>query len=249
VVVVKKTNRYLLPAFLLAIILLLTSCSPAANGSETGTLPADEEFTALQKKVEALEAANETLNDKAASLQAQLTILEQQQSVPGAESLLSTALRVVELIADGDFGTVADFVHLTEGVRFSPYGYVNVDDDLLFSYVELDGIMQSSQIYTWGAFDGTGDPIDKNFSDYYDRFIYDADFANPEIIGNNTLVGSGNTLINLGDVYPSGSFVEFHFTGFDAQYDGMDWRSLRLVFQQDSAQWKLVGIIHDEWTI
>ncbi|MDW7672200.1 MAG: bZIP transcription factor [Bacillota bacterium] len=245
----KKTNRCLLPAFLLSLILLLTSCSPAANGSETGTPPADEEFTALQKKVEALEAANETLNEEAALLQAKLTELEQQLSIPGSGSLLSTAISVVELIADGDFEAVAEIAHPTEGVRFSPYGYVNVADDILFTVVELNAIMQSSQVYTWGAFDGTGDPIDKNFSDYYDRFIYDADFSNPEIIGNNTIVGSGNTLINLADVYPSGSFVEFHFTGFDPQYEGMDWRSLRLVFQEDAGQWKLVGIVHDEWTI
>jgi hypothetical protein len=245
----QKKIRNLLLAFLMAAILLLTSCAPAANGSETNAPPADEAITALQEKVMALETANETLNDEAASLQAQLNELEQQLSVPGAESLLSTAISVVELIADGDFETVADFVHPTEGVRFSPYGYVNADNDLLFTEGELDGIMQSSQVYTWGAFDGTGDPIDKNFSDYYDRFIYDADFANPEIIGNNTVVGSGNTLINIDNVYPAGSFVEFHFSGFDPQYEGMDWRSLRLVFQEDAGLWKLVGIVHDEWTI
>jgi len=244
----KRPKRYVLSAVLLTVILLMTSCSPAANGSETSTT-ADEAIVALQEKVMALEAANETLNEEAALLQAQLTELEQQLSITGSGSLLSTAISVVELIADGDFEAVAEIAHPTEGVRFSPYGYVNVADDLLFTVVELNGIMQSSQVYTWGAFDGTGDPIDKNFSDYYDRFIYDADFANPEIIGNNTIVGSGNTLINLADVYPAGSFVEFHFTGFDPQYEGMDWRSLRLVFQEDAGQWKLVGIVHDEWTI
>lgn len=244
----KKPKRYVLSAVLLTVILLMTSCSPAANGSETNTT-ADEAIVALQEKVMALEAANETLNEEAALLQAQLTELEQQLSIPGSGSLLSTAISVVELIADADFEAVAEIAHPTEGVRFSPYGYVNVADDLLFTVVELNGIMQSSQVYTWGAFDGTGDPIDKNFSDYYDRFIYDADFANPEIIGNNTIVGSGNTLINLADVYPAGSFVEFHFTGVDPQYEGMDWRSLRLVFQEDAGQWKLVGIVHDEWTI
>jgi hypothetical protein len=245
----KKPKRYVLSAVLLTIILLMTSCAPAANGSETSAPPADEAITALQEKVMALESANETLNNEAASLQAQLTELEQQLSILGSGSLLSTAISVVELIADGNFEAVADIAHPTEGVRFSPYGYVNVDDDLIFTVVELDGIMQSSQVYTWGAFDGTGDPIDKNFPDYYDRFIYDADFANPEILGNNTIVGSGNTLININDVYPDGIFVEFHFSGFDPQYEGMDWRSLRLVFQEDASLWKLVGIVHDEWTI
>jgi len=43
--------------------------------------------------------------------------------------------------------------------------------------------------------------------------------------------------------------VEYHFPGIDPQYGGLDWRSLRLVFQQSGGEWYLVGIIHDQWTI
>ena len=43
--------------------------------------------------------------------------------------------------------------------------------------------------------------------------------------------------------------VEYHFPGFDPQYGGLDWASLRLVFQEFEGRWVLVGIIHDEWTI
>jgi (p)ppGpp synthase/HD superfamily hydrolase len=43
--------------------------------------------------------------------------------------------------------------------------------------------------------------------------------------------------------------VEYHFSGFDPKYEGMDWRSLRLVFEEKDNIWHLVGIIHDQWTI
>jgi hypothetical protein len=43
--------------------------------------------------------------------------------------------------------------------------------------------------------------------------------------------------------------MEYHFSGFEAQYEGMDWESLRLVFIQEDSTWYLVGIVHDEWTI
>jgi hypothetical protein len=69
------------------------------------------------------------------------------------------------------------------------------------------------------------------------------------MIGNNIVIGKGNTLENIHEVYPDGVFVEFHFTGFNEQYDGMDWKSLRLVFEQDGGSWRLVGIVHDQWTI
>jgi hypothetical protein len=38
-------------------------------------------------------------------------------------------------------------------------------------------------------------------------------------------------------------------SGFDPEYEGMDWRSLRLVFEKKNDIWYLVGIIHDQWTI
>jgi hypothetical protein len=53
---------------------------------------------------------------------------------------------------------------------------------------------------------------------------------------------------NVQQVYPGASVVEYHFPGFDDQYEGMDWRSLRLVLaQNDNAEWTLYGVIHDEW--
>ena len=41
--------------------------------------------------------------------------------------------------------------------------------------------------------------------------------------------------------------MEYYFSGFDPQYGGMDWRSLRLVFAPHGEGWALVGIVHDEW--
>ena len=237
-------NRRFFVIGVLILVLAVTGCD-SENTSEGND---SEEIASLQAELESQQAANEALQAEVAELEEQVQELEsQQQSAP--TSLLATAVTVVELIDDADFDSVADYVHPVDGVRFSPYGYVDTANHLVFSGNDLDGIMQSSQQYTWGAFDGTGDPIDMTFTEYYDRFIYDHEFANPELIGNDTIIGTGNTLINLDDVYPDASFVEFHFSGFDPQYDGMDWRSLRLVFEEDNGNWQLVGIVHDEWTI
>jgi hypothetical protein len=89
----------------------------------------------------------------------------------------------------------------------------------------------------------------KTFADYYGEFVYDVDFENSHIIGNNTVIKSGNTINNILEAYPAGAFVEFHYKGFEPQYEGMDWKSLRLVFEQNGGVWYLVGITHDQWTI
>jgi hypothetical protein len=43
--------------------------------------------------------------------------------------------------------------------------------------------------------------------------------------------------------------VEYHFSGFDKKFEGMDWASLKLVFENSNNEWYLVGIVHDQWTI
>ncbi len=232
-------------ALVLAIILavaLLQGCSGdiVATGDLSETIQAQEILIDhLTEEVDALEV-------QVAKLQAQINVTSGTQQ---STSLLSTALVVVESLKDQDMDALSYHVHPNQGVRLSPYGYVNLQNDLVFAAQNIPTLLSTTQVYTWGSFDGTGDPIDLTFSDYYDRFIYDANFANPEMIGNNAIIGTGNTLNNLDQAYPDASFVEFHFSGFESQFEGLDWKSLRLIFREAGSTWYLVGIVHDEWTI
>lgn len=156
---------------------------------------------------------------------------------------------VIKALKDRDMEKLSKLVHPEKGVRFSPYGYVDAGKDLVFTASDVSGLLSDSTIYTWGSYDGSGDPIELTFEDYYKRFIYDVDFANAEHIGYNEILGKGNTLENSAEVYKDSVIVEYHFPGIDPQYEGMDWRSLRIAFEKAENTWYLVGIIHDEWTI
>jgi hypothetical protein len=109
--------------------------------------------------------------------------------------------------------------------------------------------MQDQTKYTWGKSMGTGEPITLTFAEYYQGFVYGADFMKAPKVGYNTVIGRGNTINNWPEVYPNGIMVEYHFPGFDEKFQGMDWRSLRLVFEREKEIWYLVGIINDQWTI
>jgi hypothetical protein len=144
--------------------------------------------------------------------------------------------------------SLAAYVHPEMGLRFSPYAFVQ-DSDMVFSVDQIPGLFADPMSYLWGAYDGSGDPIKLTFVEYYGQFVYDQDFANPERIAfNERLGGSGGTINNIEEFYPGSVMVEFHFSGFNPEYAGMDWRSLRLVFMQHEGEWFLVGIVHDEWT-
>lgn len=160
----------------------------------------------------------------------------------------AVAARAIMALRDRDMETLAALAHPEQGIRFSPYTYVT-DEHLVFSAAEIPGLLSDPAVYLWGTFDGSGAPIEYTFLDYYGRFVYDVDFAQPEIVGFDETVGRGNTLNNIAEYYPGALTVEYHFSGFDPQYGGMDWKSLRLVLSKVGTTWVLVGIVHDEWTI
>lgn len=160
----------------------------------------------------------------------------------------ATAHAILTALNDEDWETLATFVHPDKGVRFSPYTYVR-DEHIVLSSAEVASLNTNQSIYNWGRFDGTGDPIDLTFADYYARFIFNTNFYRPHTIGFNQFIGWSNTINNILDFYPDADFVEYHFPGFNPDYDGMDWASLRLVMEEVDGEWKLVGVVHSEWTI
>jgi hypothetical protein len=159
------------------------------------------------------------------------------------------ARAIVELLRDRDFEALAGLVDPATGVRFSPYAYVEPDRDRTLSAAELEAGATDPTIRHWGELDGSGDLIDMTIRQYFDRFVYDVDFANAEEVGYDREIGRGNTINNAVEVYPQSTIVEFHFSGFNPDFDGMDWRSLRLVLRPVGGAWYLEGIIHDQWTI
>jgi hypothetical protein len=162
--------------------------------------------------------------------------------------LEETAAQVIQALAQKDMTAAAEFVHPEMGVRFSPYAYVR-EEHQVFMPDEIASLEGSEETYLWGQYDGSGEPIELTFDDYYEKFVYSADFANPEDMAVNARIGQGNTINNIQDFYPDSSYVEYHFSGFEEEYGGMDWESLRLVFVQEDGAWYLVGVVHDEWTI
>ena len=162
---------------------------------------------------------------------------------------INVADKIVSLLKDKDIENLSYFVHPEKGVRFSPYSNIDKDNDIVFSKDEIVTAFYDDKKYLWGSFDGTGDPIKLTFEEYYNRFVFDADYTMADEVDFNQLIGMGNTIVNIDEVYPNGSFVEYYISSQNPQYNGLDWRSLRLIFERDNKIWYLVGIAHGEWTI
>lgn len=55
-----------------------------------------------------------------------------------------------------------------------------------------------------------------------DLKINSADFINAEVIGNNKIIHTGNSINNTEQAYPDAKFIEYHFSGFNKEYQGID---------------------------
>lgn len=163
--------------------------------------------------------------------------------------LMSLTRQVLTLLKEKRYDQLANHFHPTTGVRFSPYGYVDTLNHVkLTAGIFLQQLEEKSRL-KWGSYDGTGEDILLTTEEYLEKFVYDVDFLNAEQTGINEMIGVGNSLNNLETVYRGSGFSESYFSGFEEKYGGMDWRSLRLVFQSHQGRPFLVAIVHDQWTI
>lgn len=163
--------------------------------------------------------------------------------------LLGSACLVNRLIQQQDWTALAACVHPERGVTFTPYSTVEPETDLCFTADQIKNLSQDQNIYTWGFEDGRGDPIQMTLTQYFERYVYDRDYTQATEIGVDRIITGGNALENLTEAYPGCRFVDFCFPSADPVNDGLDWSSLKLVFQPETEHWYLVGIVHGEWTI
>lgn len=175
---------------------------------------------------------------------------EQNAEVSGfaSEPVKNLAMRMLYALDQKDMKDVAAHVDKEKGLLFSPYLYIR-SESLIFTPDEVEHFFADTNEYVWGHFDGKGDPIEKIPEVYYDRFIYVEDFIEADEVVYNEIVGRGNLQSNINEVFDEIEFVEYYVSGSD-EYDGMDWRSLILVFDTSNNERPvLVAIIHNQWTI
>ena len=217
------TRNYLV----LSLILVIAACNN--SGSDTST-------------------ADSISNEAPIRIDSPATTVTSIGKIPDS-LLLNRTIEITTVLDKKDYARLADFFHPSEGVRFTPYGYIDTAQDIKFTKDQFLSQLRNKSKQRWGSYDGSGDPINLTVEDYFKKFVYDVRFLHPEKLSLNKTLGQGNSLDNLSLVYPGASYTESYFSGFDKKYGGLDWRSLKLVFKQQGDQFYLVGIVHGQWTI
>ncbi|MCU6712804.1 hypothetical protein M6D81_29290 [Paenibacillus sp. J5C_2022] len=158
------------------------------------------------------------------------------------------AAALIAALKESDLATLQSYIHPEKGLLFSPYVHIDTDTAQVFQREQLPD-MEDATEYEWGEYDGIGDPIKLTFKQYYEKFVYNQDFMNAEETGWDEIKGSGNSIPNIKDVYPDSYLVDYYFSGFNEDFEGMDWESLILVLEEYNGGWYIVAIAHSQWTI
>ncbi len=160
--------------------------------------------------------------------------------------MIIAAVKAMRAISEQDFEALAAFVDPEEGVTFTPYSTVDPASNLTFSAEVLSNAGEDETTYVWGLSSSDSSPIKLTIPEYFDSYVWDADYRGVAELGIDTVLHSGNSLENVSDAYPGCHFVDFYLPATAAT--DRDWSSLKLVFQQSGSEWYLVGVIHSEWT-
>ncbi len=229
-------------SLLIVFILTLTGCVATAPGSN---------------ELEQLRQQNQLLSDQLLAAQEQINTLSTQIAIlenanvplePAEPSFEGLAAEILPLLQSQDFAALASFIHPELGVRISPYGYVNVDKDLVFTREEVSAFGSNQQIYLWGMQAGSGMDISLTISEYWTEYVTSQTPAQEWGLLLDPSRKASNTIDNFAEVYPEGHYVEYFQPGTE-EYGYLDWQSLRLGFQQSGdGTYYLMAIIHDEWT-
>lgn len=189
------------------------------------------------------------VNDKSGTTTPSQTGSTQQKSVStDKETALKAANEaVLQALHDKNYKRFSEFIHPEKGVRFSMYAFVSPEGDKLFSKSDFIKYQPTKTVFTWGALDGSGDPYKSTITDYLIKWVYSKDFATGQV-SINEFQGKGNSLNNLKDIYSKADFTENFIKGSGENAE-MDWKCLRLVFEQLNGKYYLVGVINDQWTI
>lgn len=154
--------------------------------------------------------------------------------------------KVLEALAARDFAKLASFVG-DDGLIVSPYVMLD-DSDVRLSRSDVKSCATDPQVRHWGEKDGSGDPIETTCSQYFDEFVWNADYRKADEVLYNEPRQRGNENNNDHEFAPDAIVVELHIRG-KGQQSARNWKSLRLIFRDSGQGWSLIAITRDVWTI
>ena len=136
----------------------------------------ETQLTEKVKEIESLVIENTELIKVKEELQKEVEAFKNKPATPvgptGSQlqgpsaNVLATSLEVIELIKAKEMATLSTYIHPSQGLRLTPYFYIDPQSDQIFTAQEVAGLDQNTTAFNWGHYDGSGEVISLTFNDY-----------------------------------------------------------------------------------
>lgn len=197
----------------------------------------EDEKKLMEDEIKKLEKTASDLNKYMASTEQNLSALSK-------EIISERTQTAIQYIKDKNFKSLAEMIHPTKHLRVSHTSEIQINSETLINKEQLESLPSDKTKYTWGITDGQGQLVNLTFEEFYEKYIYDVDYAKEaEVIYNKYTQRPNQNNNNVYQIFNSGIVVEYFYKGSE-ENDYTDWKSLYLCFESYENIWYLSGIIH-----
>ena len=187
-----------------------------------------------------------SISDQPMRTDCQLKFATQENKKNIRDGLVYEAGKAVLLaLKDRNYQKLEELV-IVEGLSFSHTPFIDYNK-VTVSKDKISDIEKDTETHLFGYSDGKGDPIILTNIQYMPGYSHD--YLNAHQIAINQIIGIGNSVNTIIRDAGDRVVVAYHFNGFDPKYEGTDWVTLYLVFQEEYGFYKLRAIASDNWTI
>jgi len=166
---------------------------------------------------------------------------------PEDEALLKNMNEITLALQKKDFKEFSNFIHPQEGIRFSRYGVVDFEQDIVLKKEDLRDAAENKENYSWGYYFSEEVMLETTIYEYFEKYIFFSDYSKADAIGINEKVTDVYTIPEeYNEVYPDSMIIEYYFNNDFPET--LDWKSIRFVFKKYDDDMCLMGIICNEWT-
>lgn len=160
---------------------------------------------------------------------------------------------VFSILSENNREELAKHVHPEKGVLVAPFiqvipGVMSEEHEpLVFKAEEIPSLFQDKTMYRWGDHGASGLPIEMTPADFFERYLYTKKQPDTYYVNQQNLSAPEFFTETIRGVFPDAHMVQYSF--FETQEgDDLSWMQLTLIFEEYKDEWKLVGILHNEWT-
>lgn len=238
--VIMKTS-FFATVFLAAF--LVSGCQGDAAENEPAETNQETTDESTETEMDSETEANRVEEEQEASEK-----LDEENPQTDEQAVKEKAETILTALKEQDGEELASHVHNEKGLLFSPYVYVETDA-ITLKQDQLRTLFEAEETYTWGYQHGSGKPIELTAREYIEEYGYDAAYESADEVVMNPTEPRGNAKRNVKEIFPDAEVVEYYVKGTE-ENGNMDWKALNLVFEKNEAgEWKLVALVHDQWTI